>query len=353
MSMNLPSTYLNPTTANPSSLKFSGLSPTRIFSKNVGTHLKNAFNYVAQDHGSLRSEVFVYSALLLVTTRSAVTNAMAARAIGTENEEHRRLQAIRTTFRQLAGWAASYLLLRKIQYSFRKRLRKAFGVVHKADDMRREATSWRQNIVEDFWKWWNNPKKLKLAKANSPLYLGVKENIVFSEESRLYKNKAVRFLIDKVFSHPRLLKDSERELFTLAGKRVNRFINWSSLIVSSVPTVIISGLALEYFNQNYSDRLFGSINHYVQKISHYFGKSNPEAAEPIAKNSITVSSRSIKTPAIPTPWQFTSNSPDQTNFSTPQNTLKTESFPSLPNSLSPFGAPQLNPYSPYASFQPQ
>jgi hypothetical protein len=308
-------------------VKFGNLSPSQTLVKNAATHMKNAFRYLIQDHGNIKADIIVYSSLLLVTTRSVVTNMIAAKAVGTPKEDYRRTQAIRTTFRQMFGWSASYLMLRKIQGAIQSLLNKAFGVTSRPDTMRAEALAGMSNIKKDFWTWISDPKALKLAEDNHALYLGPRENVLFNDNSRLYNNKVMRWLIDDVFSNPRLLAESERDAFKLiAGRRVHRFISWTSLLVSSVPTVLISGFALEYFNQNYSDKVFKKVSHSLENIvnkmrGHDIASEGPRpltnASQALAPSLVSFPESAGGLLDIPTPTPLVADGPLMPVFTAP------------------------------------
>jgi hypothetical protein len=335
MNVSPPTYFLDPYPAkapqaawrNTEGLKFGSLSPSQTLVKNAATHLKNAFRYLIQDHGNIKADIIVYSSFLLVTTRSVVTNMIAAKAVGTPEEDYRRTQAIRTTFRQMFGWSASYLMLRKIQGAIQSLLNKGFGVTSRPDTMRAEALAGMSNIKKDFWTWVSDPNALKLAEDNHALYLGPRENVLFNAHSRLYNNKVMRWLIDDVFSNPRLLAETERDAFKLIpGKRVHRFISWTSLLLSSIPTVLISGFALEYFNQNYSDKVFKKLSHSLENVinkmrGHDVTPEGPrpviEASQALAPSPVNLPVSASELPVTPTPLPLVADGQQMPVFTAP------------------------------------
>jgi hypothetical protein len=222
--------------------------------QNIGTHLRNSAYNLAQDPASIRGNVIIYSAFLLVSARSITAWLVALQSRGTDQAKYRQEQAINTTFRQMVGWVASYLLLRSIQGVIRKGYLKQYGIeTLKKDNLFPKIGQ----EIRTFFK--KEPQSLQ------PLI----------REPYHGPAAASRFIPEKEAERVALFKKNESWMNRFAdwtpdlknptmNDKIKNYIEWMSLLKSSVPTVLVSGVALELFNQNLSTVIFEKIANAIQ-----------------------------------------------------------------------------------------
>lgn len=225
--------------------------------RNVGVLAGQALWNTSQDLSKLRFNTFIISALFMVTARSVEANWSALRARNTKEADFRAEQAARTTFRELTAWALSYLFLRLLQGRItgvlkgQSLLNKATGV--KLFDIAKSKSEGMLSKVGHQLKAVVSGQPLERLSLNLKPYLGdALTKPAFGNEG----------LVNRLYDIPgigikALAKIRGIEHQPMANQ-VDGAIELWSIGIASLPTMLLSGVALETVNQKYGVQIFQS-----------------------------------------------------------------------------------------------
>lgn len=95
----------------------------KLLAQNTGSVLWEHTQNMLLDPVNMKNNALIISALLLVSSRIALSNIAAAKAKGTPDEKFRRTEANKTTIREGMGWILSYLVFRLLQRFMHHKIR--------------------------------------------------------------------------------------------------------------------------------------------------------------------------------------------------------------------------------------
>lgn len=235
--------------------------------KNTGTIARNYGQYASQNHTALRANVLIFSSLILVLSRIAISRVSAQKAQGSPDGAFRYREFIRTFIREAAGWTLSFLLLRSIERMVRLGIQRAFQISLKPPAEVLKAT---KNATENL-----------IHRSQMPTF-GIKESTkaLLEQCKALFQGKPLPPVADLSgksfyntnyfsFQNTRLYNAAERfnliSAFSPQGNKLSttekmqNFFRYAPILVGSIPAIFLSGYALERFNIDHSQKIFDAL----------------------------------------------------------------------------------------------
>lgn len=237
-----------------------------ILMANTRTLAKNYLHTLPQNHSNLRSNVLIFSSLILVLSRIAIAKVSAQKAQDKPDGNFRYREFIRTFIREAAGWTLSFMLLRSIEKVVRYGVIKAFkihlapaaehlaNVAKPTEKLIHQFELKPRTLMGTFGEVFGQVKQVLKGKPleisplqNATPYYG--SNHFSFDNHKLYdwlENRKVMSL----FSGFQNLSPLEK---------VKQFYRYFPIVVGSIPAIALSGYALERFNIDHSQKIFDAL----------------------------------------------------------------------------------------------
>jgi hypothetical protein len=201
--------------------------------RNTADIVQNTGHRIFYDHAALRRDALVAASLAQVGSRILISNVSAYKAKNTKDGPYRYWQAVNTMIREALGWLLSFGLLRFIEKQVRIGFRRSFGITPPP-----EPPSMRKQWWQALGKAWRRELHEIPKPTPDPALI---EKFTFGKTPRFFEK--LRPWLEKI---PCMKGKPTTEI-------VQHLVHWAPLLISAVPTVILSGYILERFTRDHAD----------------------------------------------------------------------------------------------------
>lgn len=227
-----------------------------VLGNNLWQYAKGIGKHTALNHGSFKRNALIFSVFGLCSARIFLSFQSALKAKGTEDEAFRMSEAIGTGIREYGGFALSFVTFSMFVGLTQKLLKKhLIKNVDKLNPKNNAIKRFANYVGKEVKSFFGNKPQQKIANVE----FAFKQGEVSDFATEAPKNKFVKG-ITNLFSGK------------TAQEKAKTTYDWLPIIVGSIPSLILSGFALENFNLKHSKALFS-------KIEKAMGKNISESTE--------------------------------------------------------------------------
>ncbi len=220
-----------------------------VLAKNLKTVAGDYAHILTQDHASLKANALIFSTLILVLSRISIAYGSAKKSKGTPDEQYRQQEFIRTTIRELCGWTLSFVAFRFFESQLKRGIRHFLKIGKSNAPAMKE---YLKQMGDDIGNWLKGDLKAIRKPQRGP-FIGREQE--FSRFDRdVYNKPWVKSLIE-------LFSRNDRKLS--AEAKISNFYDWFPILVGSIPSLYLSGYALERFSIDNSKMVVDSFNSWL------------------------------------------------------------------------------------------